>query len=60
MKKSALQMAVLVGLGLLTMNALAADQGLENCIQAVKKEKAGELIKLEKLTVAGKGRMSWS
>ena len=55
MKKSALQMAVFVGLGLLTMNASAADQGLENCIQAVKKEKAGELIKLEKLTVAGKG-----
>jgi uncharacterized membrane protein YkoI len=55
MKKSALQMAVLVGLGLLTMNASAADQGLENCIQAVKKEKAGELIKLEKLNVAGKG-----
>lgn len=55
MQKSSLQIAVLVGLGLFSINSLAADQGLENCIQAVKKEKVGELIKLEKLNVAGKG-----
>ncbi|MBD9363625.1 PepSY domain-containing protein [Methylomonas fluvii] len=55
MKKSVLALSVLAGLGMLSANALAADQGLENCIQAVKKEKAGELIKLEKLNVAGKG-----
>ncbi|MDX8128772.1 PepSY domain-containing protein [Methylomonas sp. OY6] len=55
MKKSVLALSVLAGLGMLSANALAADQGLENCIQAVKKEKAGELVKLEKLNVAGKG-----
>lgn len=52
MKKS---IAVLASLGLLSTSALATDQGLENCIQAVKKEKVGELVKLEKLSVAGKG-----
>ncbi|MEI8570681.1 hypothetical protein U737_17345 [Methylomonas sp. LW13] len=55
MKKSVLALSVLAGFGMLSANALAADQGLENCIQAVKKEKAGELVKLEKLNVAGKG-----
>ena len=55
MKKSVLQIAMLTGLGLISINVQAADQGLENCIQAVKKEKSGELIKLEKLNVAGKG-----
>ncbi|NOV30448.1 PepSY domain-containing protein [Methylomonas sp. ZR1] len=55
MKKSVLALSVLAGLGVLSASALAADQGLENCIQAVKKEKAGELVKLEKLNVAGKG-----
>lgn len=55
MKKSSLQIALLTGLGLFSIQALAADQALENCIQAVKKEKAGDLIKLEKLNVAGKG-----
>lgn len=54
MKKSSLQIAVLTGLGLFAINLLAAEQGLENCIQAVKKEKSGDLIKLEKLNVAGK------
>ena len=55
MKKSSLQIAVLTGLGLFSIHALAADQGLENCIQAVKKEKPGDLIKLEKLNISGKG-----
>jgi uncharacterized membrane protein YkoI len=55
MKKSSLQIAILTSLSLCSINAFAADQSLENCIQAVKKEKAGDLIKLEKLNVAGKG-----
>ena len=55
MKKSSLSIALLTGLGLFSLNALAADQALESCIQAVKKEKAGDLLKLEKLNVAGKG-----
>ncbi|WP_446810715.1 PepSY domain-containing protein [Methylomonas sp. 2BW1-5-20] len=55
MKKSLLTISVLAGFGVLSAVAVAADSGLENCIQAVKKDKAGELVKLEKLTVAGKG-----
>ena len=55
MKKLSVVIAVSSALTVLSANALAADQGLENCIQAVKKEKAGDLIKLEKLNVAGKG-----
>jgi len=55
MKTSIVSIAVLMGLGLASANTFAADQALESCIQAVKKEKAGELLKLEKLNVAGKG-----
>lgn len=55
MKKSSLYVGTLVGMGLFSINVLAADSGLESCVQAVKKEKAGDLIKLEKLNVAGKG-----
>ena len=55
MKTSSVKIAILAALGLVSTSVLAADQGLENCIQAVKKEKAGELIKLEKLNVGGKG-----
>ncbi|OAI09564.1 hypothetical protein A1353_04445 [Methylomonas methanica] len=55
MKKSLLTLSVFAGFGMLSANAIAADQGLENCIQAVKKEKSGELVKLEKLNVTGKG-----
>lgn len=55
MKTATLKIALFAGLSLLSVGAVAADQGLENCIQAVKKEKAGDLIKLEKLNVAGKG-----
>lgn len=42
-------------LGLVATTSYAADQGLEKCIQAVKSEKGGDMIKLEKLNVAGKG-----
>lgn len=52
MKKSSVCIGIL---GLFSINVLAADSGLESCIQAVKKDKAGDLIKLEKLNVAGKG-----
>ncbi|MDD1622943.1 MAG: PepSY domain-containing protein [Methylococcaceae bacterium] len=55
MKKNVLSIAISVALGLLAGNSYAADQGLESCVQAVKKEKAGEFVKLEKLNVAGKG-----
>lgn len=55
MKKISVKTAVMAGLGLLSLGAIAADQGLESCIQAVKKEKSGDLVKLEKLNVAGKG-----
>ena len=52
MKKSSVCIGIL---GLFSINVLAADFGLESCIQAAKKDKAGDLIKLEKLNVAGKG-----
>lgn len=55
MKKLSIQFAAIAGLSMLSVNAIAADQGLENCIKAVKKEVAGDLVKLEKLSVAGKG-----
>lgn len=55
MKKISIKTAVMAGLGLLSLGVIAADQGLESCIQAVKKEKSGDLVKLEKLNVAGKG-----
>lgn len=54
-KTSVINIAVLLGLSLVGATSYAADQGLESCIQAVKKEKAGELVKLEKLNVGGKG-----
>lgn len=55
MKKTAVNFAILSVLSVASITAFAADQGLESCIQAVKKEKAGDLLKLEKLNVAGKG-----
>lgn len=54
MTQSKLNAALIGGLCLYSVTAFAADQGLENCIQAVKKDKAGELTKLEKLNVGGK------
>jgi uncharacterized membrane protein YkoI len=35
-------------------NARAADQGLEQCITAIQKQKKGDFVKLEKLNVSGK------
>ena len=37
-----------------TFNAQAADQGIEKCISAVKKQKTGEFVTLEKLNIAGR------
>lgn len=54
-KTSVIHIAAVLGLSMFAAIGHAADQGLETCIQAVKKEKAGDLIKLEKLNVAGKG-----
>lgn len=53
MKKLIVNIAL--AMGLVAGNGYAADTALESCIQAVKKDKAGDLIKLEKLNVAGKG-----
>ncbi len=36
------------------VNVQAADQGLENCINAAQQQKAGDMVKLEKLTMDGK------
>lgn len=55
MNKSLFTATIFASFGLFSNTVLAADQGLESCVQAVKKEKAGELVKLEKLSVAGKG-----
>lgn len=53
MKKNTLISALLLGASTIG-TAQAADQGIERCISAIHKQKAGELIKLEKLNVAGK------
>lgn len=37
-----------------TFNAQAADQGIEQCISAIQKQKKGDFVKLEKLNVSGK------
>lgn len=50
-----MNISILLGFSVMVANAYAADQGLENCIQAVKQEKPGVLVKLEKLNVSGKG-----
>ena len=54
MKKLIVSISIILGFGSVVANSFAADQGLENCIQSVKKEKAGEFVKLEKLNVSGK------
>ena len=54
MKKLILSISVILGLSAGVANTYAADQGLESCIQSVKKEKTGEFVKLEKLNISGK------
>ncbi|MBS3963965.1 MAG: PepSY domain-containing protein [Methylomonas sp.] len=55
MKKSLLNTLAMAALGLLSANVGAADTSLEACIQSVKQQKPGSLVKLEKLNVNGKG-----
>ncbi|NOQ13969.1 MAG: hypothetical protein GQ583_05740 [Methyloprofundus sp.] len=53
MKKTSLISTVLLS-AMAIGAAQAADQGLEKCISAIYKQKTGDLVKLEKLNVAGK------
>ena len=47
--------SIILALGLATSaTAYAADQSVDSCIAAIHQQKPGELIKLEKLNVAGK------
>lgn len=55
MKNALINTALIAGLCLSSATVWAADANLEACIQAVKKEKNGDLVKLEKLNVGGKG-----
>jgi len=54
MKKMMITSLLTVGIVSLAGNVAAADQGLESCIAAIQKQKTGDMIKLEKLDVAGK------
>lgn len=54
MKKFSLYTIAALGAALTTGFAQAAAQPLDNCIAAVQKQKAGELVKLEKLVVGKK------
>ncbi len=46
---------ILIVFMLTAFDANASDQGLENCIAAIKAAKPGYIIKLEKLKMSGKG-----
>jgi len=53
MKKTLINSAIILStLG--SVNAQAADLGIERCIAAVEKQKSGNIVTLEKLNVAGK------
>ena len=53
MKTTILSCISALGL-VISPSSYAADQSIDNCITAIQKQKPGELIKLEKLSVAGK------
>ena len=53
MKTTILTCVSALGLAI-SASSYAADQSIDNCITAIQKQKPGELIKLEKLSVAGK------
>jgi len=53
MKNRLLSSAIALTLGS-TFTVQAADQGIEKCIANIQKQKAGDLIKLEKLNAEGK------
>ena len=53
MKTTILTCVSALGLAI-SATSYAADQSIDRCITAIQKQKSGELIKLEKLSVAGK------
>ena len=53
MKTTILTCVSALGLAI-SASSYAADQSIDNCVMAIQKQKPGELIKLEKLSVAGK------
>lgn len=55
MKTPILNYVAALSITLLSSTVIAADQGLENCIKAVKTAQPGFILKLEKLNAAGKG-----
>ncbi len=46
---------LMTGAAFTASGALAKDSGIENCIAAIQKQKSGDIIKLEKLIMSGKG-----
>ncbi len=54
MNKKLMGLAMLMVCGAGVTNSQANEAGLETCVQAVKKVQAGDLLKLEKLSAAGK------
>ena len=53
MKTTILTCVSALGLAI-SASSYAADQSIDNCVMAIQKQKPSELIKLEKLSVAGK------
>jgi uncharacterized membrane protein YkoI len=54
MKTTTLTCVLALGLATSASSYAAANQTIDNCIAAIQKQKTGEVIKLEKLSVAGK------
>jgi uncharacterized membrane protein YkoI len=53
LKKRTLTYALTLGI-VISASSYAVDQSIDTCVDAVQKQKPGELVKLEKLNVAGK------
>jgi uncharacterized membrane protein YkoI len=53
LKKRTLTYALTLGI-VISASSYAVDQSIDACVDAVQKQKSGELVKLEKLNVAGK------
>ena len=53
MNKKIINGALIIAIGT-SFSVQAADKGLDKCIAAIQAQKAGELVKLEKLNVKGK------
>jgi len=54
MKKQLISVAMLLSFNVGMPVSAAGDQALEECLAAVKKDKTGTVLKLEKLNVSGK------